>query len=101
MTSDVQIEEKSSGSLNCIVSSNPASVITWRRHDNGIEILEGLVKGNNSLSLNFTDVSREDAGRYRCSANNGIGNVVYTVVTLVVTCKFSLFFANIDYGIKC
>jgi len=91
-TTDVQIKETFSGSLNCIVFSNPASVITWIRQDTGLAITEGLVKGNNSLSLNFTDVSREDAGRYRCSANNGIGNVVYTDVTLVITCKFFINF---------
>ena len=86
-TSDVKIKETFSGSLHCIVSSNPASVITWRRIDKAMDITEGLVKETNSLSLTFTDVSREDAGKYRCSANNSIGDAVYTDATLVVICK--------------
>jgi len=86
-TSDVKIKETFSGSLYCIVSSNPASVITWRRIDKAMDITEGCVKGTNSLSLTFTDVSREDAGKYRCSATNSIGGAVYTDATLVVTCK--------------
>ena len=86
-TSDVKIKETFSGSLHCIVSSNPASVITWRRIDKAMDITEGCVKGTYSLSLTFTDVSREDAGKYRCSANNSIGDAVYTDATLVVTCK--------------
>jgi len=70
------------------VSSNPASVITWIRQDTGWAITKGLVKGNNSLSLIFTHVSRDDAVRYRCSANNGIGDVVSMDANLVITCKY-------------
>jgi len=84
------------GLLNCNVSSNPASVITWRYEGRAVVITEGLVKGENSLSLHFTAVTREDAGRYRCSANNGIGDVVSKDANLVVICKF--FVITFDHG---
>jgi len=87
-TTDVQITEAQSGWLNCNVSSNPASVITWRHDGSAVDISERLVKGENSLMLLFTDVTREDAGRYRCSANNGIGDVVSKDANIVVICKF-------------
>jgi len=82
------MKETNSGLLDCKVSSKPASIITWRRLDNTVDIREGLVKGENSLSLHFTDVAREDAGRYRCSANNNIGHVINTDANLVITCKY-------------
>ena len=52
-----------------------------------MDITDGLVKGENSLSLHFTAVTREDAGRYRCSANNGIGDVVSKDANIIVICK--------------
>jgi len=85
---DAQIAETHSGLLTCNVSSNPASVITWRHDSSTVDITEGLVKGENSLSLYFSAATREDAGRYRCSANNGIGHVVSKDANIVVICKF-------------
>ena len=87
-TTDVQIKETHSGLLNCNVSSNPASVIAWMHEGSAVDITEGLVKGDNYLSLQFTAVTREDAGRYRCSANNSIGDVVSKDANIVVICKF-------------
>jgi len=84
----VQIKETHSGLLSCNVSSNPASVIAWRHEGSAMNITEGLVKGDNYLLLHFTSVTREDAGRYRCSANNGIGDVVSKDAKIVVICKF-------------
>ena len=86
-TRDVQLTETQSGSLNCLVSSKPASVITWRHDGSAEDITEGLVKGENSLSLHFTAVTREDAGRYQCSADSGIGDPVTKDANLVVLCK--------------
>ena len=95
-TADVVITETHSGLLNCNVSSNPASVITWRHYGSAVDITEGLVKGENSLSLHFSAVTREDAGRYRCSANNGIGDVVCKDANIVVICRF--FVITFDQG---
>jgi len=92
----LQIKETKTGFLNCSVSSKPASNITWS-NGHGIAITEGLVKGSNFLSLNLTDVSREAAGQYLCSANNGIGDEVHENATLVVTCKLT--FKILRYGI--
>jgi len=86
-TTDVQIKETHSGFLNCNVSSRPASVITWRHDGSAVDITEGLVKGENSLSLYFSAATREDAGRYRCLANNSIGDVASNDANIVVICK--------------
>jgi len=95
-TTDVQLNETYSGLLNCNVSSNPVSVITWKHNGSAVDITEGLVKGENSLSLHFTAVTREDAGRYRCSANNSIGDVVSKDANIVVLCK--VFVITVDRG---
>jgi len=44
-TTDLQIKETHSGLLNCNVSSNPVSVITWRHESRAVDITEELVKG--------------------------------------------------------
>ena len=88
-TGDVQIKETYSGTLDCKVSSKPESNITWERLDNTVDITKGLVKRENSLSLHFTAVTRNDTGRYKCLANNGIGGAVFTLANLSITCKLT------------
>ena len=34
------------------------------------------------------NISREHAGRYECSANNGVGSAALAEISLTVLCKF-------------
>ncbi|XP_068733577.1 uncharacterized protein [Montipora capricornis] len=51
--------------LNCTAEGNPPPRTTWRRLSN-----DSVVAGN------FTSISKEDAGGYRCTADNGVGSPV-------------------------
>jgi len=80
--------------LTCTVSSKPESTIKWFRLGSpDIEITEGIIKGNKSLEYRIASVSRDDAGDYMCTADNGYGGAVNSNTSLVVRCKFeSVFF---------
>lgn len=71
------------------MSSNPESTLTWFRLGSpATEITDGIVRGVNSLEYRIVDVSRDDAGMYRCTADNGYGEAVHSITSLVVQCKF-------------
>ena len=77
--------ETQSGWLNCSVSSKPVSTITWYK---GSLQIAGPERVMNYLSYNISNVSREDAGTYRCKANNGYGGDVNESISFVVHCKY-------------
>ena len=64
--------------VNCNVTGIPDSTVIWRNIKTG-EIIEGNL-------LNITNISRDQAGKYRCSANNTCG-MDSTVVNIDVQCK--------------
>jgi len=88
------VNETQLGLLNCSVSSKPESNITWyRRTSQRWEALPVTVRGNNSLSYNMVNASREDAGTYRCTANNGYEGDISREMEFVIRCKtFNSFF---------
>ena len=53
--------------------------ITWTRLLDNNEV---------TMPLNFDMIRRQDAGKYRCTADNGIGNPATGDVWIVVQCKF-------------
>ena len=63
--------------MKCLADGNPTPKITWTRlHDNIVIIMP------------MTDIRRQDAGTYRCTADNGIGKPVAEDVWIVVQCEF-------------
>ena len=44
--------------------------------------------GEGSATLSFSSVSRNDAGQYRCKANNTAGTDETGALSLVVHCKY-------------
>ena len=80
--------ENSSVQLFCKGSGSPAPNITWTRlFDNGTESGE-LNRSIGEGTLDFANrVSRGDAGTYRCTAYNGIGNSDHQTTKVTVLCK--------------
>ena len=76
-------------SLHCKVNAaDPAPNITWKKFD------EDGRRFNVGETLIFT-ANRTDEGKYRCFAENGIGdNVMSRVATVVVRCKSPLILAT-------
>ncbi|XP_026727114.1 protogenin-like isoform X2 [Trichoplusia ni] len=58
--------------LNCRINSGPAAVISWQR--NGKPLPENSRYYSLKNQLLITDVTREDAGLYRCKATNTHAN---------------------------
>ena len=80
--------------LHCKVNAaEPAPNITWKKLDE-----EGR-SFDVGETLNFT-ANRTDDGKYRCFAENGIGDIVKSrVATVVVHCKLPLILASL-FGVS-
>ena len=82
---DQTVSEESNMQLLCEATGKPTPNITWTR------VLED---GSNSEVLHqgptwdFPNISRTDAGTYRCTADNGFGNPVGYQVNVNVTCEY-------------
>ena len=64
--------------IYCNVTGNPDPTVIWRNVKTG-EIIEGNL-------LNITNITKAQAGEYRCTANNTCG-VDSTMVNIDVQCK--------------
>lgn len=73
--------EGSAVNLSCTASGTPDPDVHWIRN--------GIVKssGKKTSFLTFSSISRADDGKYKCRANNSVGNYEYHVV-LVVNRKY-------------
>ena len=70
------MNEGDSVSLDCIAVGPPPANITWTKDDKVV-----------NFPLNPID--REDAGAYRCTADNGVGNSATNDVFITVQCEYS------------
>ena len=66
---DKRIEEGGNVNLTCIAGGYPEPQITWYKVEDNQE--ETFVGSGQQLSI--TEIRREDAGVYKCTAFNGIG----------------------------
>ena len=71
-------EEGTDVEVYCNVTGNPDPTVIWRNVKTG-EIIEGKL-------LKVTNISRAQAGEYKCTANNTCG-VDSTMVDIDVQCK--------------
>lgn len=79
---NLTIEEGTNVILSCNVSSSLPVKITWEKEGS-----EGNVLADGSI-LSVKNVSRSDAGTYRCKAENGIAIPATASATINVLCKF-------------
>lgn len=87
VTVDQSVKERSDLNLYCGASGEPAPNVTWIRvFKNGSES-QVLHTG---VTWNIERINRTDAGKYRCTANNGVGSPVYHTITVNVSCKYAV-----------
>lgn len=91
---DASKSEGDNVTLSCNATGNPAPTISW--FINGFAVDTSINNSRISFSgnqkhLTITNLSRTDGGKYRCKANNRVGNRTYfsasDVATLDVQCK--------------
>ena len=75
---DKIVEEGTDVEVYCNVTGNPDPTVIWRNVKTG-EIIEGKL-------FKITNISRNQAGEYKCTANNTCG-VDSTMVDIDVQCK--------------
>ena len=75
---DQFVIERRNASLICNASGTPQPTVFW------IDVAGG--QRTISSGLEFTNISRSEAGEYRCEANNECGNAV-EAVNVTVLCE--------------
>ena len=75
---DQFVVERRNTSLICNASGTPQPTVFWINVDSG--------QRTNSSVLKFTNVNRNEAGEYRCEANNDCGSAV-EAVNVTVQCE--------------
>ena len=70
------VTEKGNVTLKCLADGKPTPNITWTR-----------LSDNRVVDIKLTEIGRQDAGKYRCNAKNGIGGSAIGDVWIVVQCE--------------
>ena len=75
--------ESEAVSISCKTSGKPVPYVSW--------IHNGRVKnsGSKTATLNFSSISKADAGSYTCKANNSAG-ITEKQLILLVNCKYHM-----------
>ncbi|XP_075135296.1 sialic acid-binding Ig-like lectin 13 [Leptodactylus fuscus] len=69
-TTTVTVKDGDSITLKCIVDSNPNASITWYKEDKMVQ----RTTSNQTVSLTLSNITKNDTGRYQCSAGNEHGD---------------------------
>ncbi|GFS52415.1 titin [Trichonephila inaurata madagascariensis] len=78
---DVEVMEGDSASLICKAEGQPSPRYTWKKsEDEFISILSNVKEGN----LTFQRVTTENAGRYICEVENGVGEGLRKTANLII-----------------
>lgn len=86
VSSDTTLVEGHNLQLFCIASGRPTPNITFVRiFPDGSES-DVLHRG---ATWDLINISRTDAGTYRCTANNGVGNPVNHTLQVNVQCEYT------------
>ena len=85
--SELTVNEGSSASFQCSVTGNPEPAVTWSRVNSQSVLSQSAVSGG---MFSLRNVKGSDAGIYRCSATNILGNAQKDT-QLVVNGECSIF----------
>ena len=72
--------------LSCSADGNPTPTVNWTRVFDGSDS-DVLFTGNSYVINN----NKNNAGTYRCKADNGIGSAINQTIRVTVNCKYSAF----------
>lgn len=72
--------------LSCSADGNPTPTFNWTRVFDGSDS-DVLFTGNSYVINN----NRNNAGTYRCKADNGIGSAINQTIRVTVNCEYSAF----------
>ena len=72
--------------LSCSADGDPTPTVNWTRVFDGSDS-DVLFTGNSYVINN----NRNNAGTYRCKADNGIGRAINQTIRVTVNCKLSAF----------
>ena len=86
-STELTVTKSDSASLLCYASGNPAPRVAWSR-ENGVLPHHKTRETSDGL-LQIDDARLEDAGKYKCVAQNILGREE-KVISLIVQSKFSL-----------
>ncbi|XP_040574178.1 lachesin isoform X1 [Lepeophtheirus salmonis] len=79
---NIVVKKGTQVTLECLASGNPVPSVRWsREHD---LLPHGKVSCQNQHCYTIHKVDRYDAGRYICSADNGVGNPANATINLQV-----------------
>ena len=81
---EMTVNESESASFQCSVTGNPEPTVVWSRVINQTEVSQSAVS---EAMLRFPNLKGSDAGIYRCSATNLLGNAL-AEVQLIVNSKY-------------
>lgn len=81
--SNLTIIKGSSVSLHCAATGNPMPSIVWSKHNQDLAGVEHALS-DNGTSLSLHNITTSHAGRYSCTADNGVGNPVLEEILLTV-----------------
>lgn len=73
----------SSVELNCAASGNPSPSIVWTKRNRDLGGLKHRLS-QNGRKLHLANITINHAGRYTCTADNGVGNPVSEDITVKV-----------------
>ena len=74
------VVEGESVSLDCNATGNPAPTVTWTKDGNNSVLYQGE-------RYTIDRITRQQAGRYICTAENGIGSKLNATFAVIVHCK--------------
>ena len=84
------VNEGDNVEVYCNVTGAPDPTVVWRKVDTGDEAREGEPMEGNLLAI--TNITKYQAGEYRCTANNSCGKKS-AVVKIDVQCKLFMFYS--------
>ena len=77
----LKVNESSDLQLVCEASGKPSPIITWTKDDSDRVL-------HTEATWNFANISSNNAGTYRCTADNGVaGSAVHHTIQVIVECK--------------
>lgn len=86
---NVTVRKGTTVSLECKANGNPTPTVSWTRisHKRHRSIPDKDLT-NHGMILTLDNVGRRDAGKYQCTATNGVGKDAVKYIHVSVLCEY-------------